>query len=413
MLRSTRVCCVLGLLVVVAASCSSAGGGGDSPQPYVPPAEAGADTSAAGGAAGSVGTGGSAGTIIQADGGEDAGWDPPYCPAKADKTLDEDNDGWSVADGDCNDCTPLMNPGAYDYGKDEDCNGVEGDEPVDCDQGLAHDSKDAMDAARSLGLCRTASATATGKDKTWGVISAQYVFPDGSKGSQTPKTFQGCEGEFGEGKPPNFASYGLLAGFGKTIVPRKGGSMLALSSGIARSGVNAASPGGAFTCTRSNMPPGFPTPSSTCSNQPLDTETDAYDAVALELVIRAPTNALSFAFDFDFHTYEFPDWVCNQYNDYFVALVFPKRQGADANGNISFDAKNNPVSVNNAWLDVCTPGIYNGKNFACSLGPGELTGTGFDGRGATGWLETHAPVAAGEQITIRYAIWDMGDETYD
>ncbi len=410
--RATSVWYFFGLLVVGAA-CSSAAGNDTSP-PITPPVDAGIDVSA-GGAAGAPGTGGSGGALISTDGSADSGWDPPFC-ANKDLTGDLDKDGYSVEQGDCNDCTPLMNPGAYDYpgdGIDEDCNGVDDDEPSSCDDGLAEDSKDAMDAARALGLCRTASAGATGKSKTWGVISAAYVFPDGSKGSQTPKTFQGCVGDFGEGQPPNPASYGLLSGFGNSLVPRQGSTLLALSSGIARSGVVANSPGGAFTCTRSDMPAGFPTPSNNCSNQPLDSETDAYDAVALEIVVRAPTNAKSFAFDFDFHTYEFPDWVCDQYNDYFVALVSPKRLGADATGNISFDTKGNPVSVNNAWLETCETGTYKGKSYPCSLGAGELTGTGFDGRGATGWLETHAPVQPGEQITIRFAIWDMGDETYD
>src|SRR5258708_4876851 len=41
--------------------------------------------------------------------------------------TDHDGDGFSAQDGDCNDCDPNMNPGAYDVDKnglDEDCSGV-------------------------------------------------------------------------------------------------------------------------------------------------------------------------------------------------------------------------------------------------------------------------------------------------
>ena len=52
---------------------------------------------------------------------------------------DWDHDGWSTAQGDCNDCDPNANPGAYDViggldggpGQDEDCSGKADDEPTD------------------------------------------------------------------------------------------------------------------------------------------------------------------------------------------------------------------------------------------------------------------------------------------
>jgi hypothetical protein len=61
------------------------------------------------------------------------------------------------------------------------------------------------------------------------------------------------------------------------------------------------------------------------------------------------------------------------------------------------------------------------KDFECELGPDELAGTGFEGdsgggdppHAATGWLTTSAPVEPGEVITLRFAIWDMGDEKLD
>jgi len=35
------------------------------------------------------------------------------------------------------------------------------------------------------------------------------------------------------------------------------------------------------------------------------------------------------------------------------------------------------------------------------------------GRGATGWLQTRSNVVPGEELTIRFAIWDAGDEALD
>ena len=330
---------------------------------------------------------------------------------------DLDGDGWSVAEGDCNDCTALMNPGAFDYpgSVDEDCNGTADDEPIDCDQALAIEANDPMDAARALGLCRIADANADLPTRTWGVISAKYVFVDGSAASGTPKFFgTNCVGDGMQGSPPNSLSRGVLPQFGNAITPTGGGAMLALSTGIARSGSNGMSPAGAHMCTKSGTPPGFPTPSeAACPGQNIDTDTTAYDSIALEVQIRTPTNAKSLSFDFNFFTYEYPDYICSTYNDFFVALMWPVSATNVVHNNICFDTQNNPVSVNNGFLEVCPPGTHGGKVFTCPLGTSELLGTGFEARGSTSWLQTSAPFTPGEVITLRFGIWDMGDDAYD
>lgn len=87
---------------------------------------------------------------------------------------DADGDGYSVADGDCNDNDCAINPGAFDVagnGIDEDCSGTADDEPSSCDGALAIDSSAALDAARAMGLCRQTTSGATGKGKTWGVLA--------------------------------------------------------------------------------------------------------------------------------------------------------------------------------------------------------------------------------------------------
>jgi hypothetical protein len=84
-----------------------------------------------------------------------------------------------------------------------------------------------------------------------------------------------------------------------------------------------------------------------------------------------------------------------------------------ADANIAFDQDGNPISVNNSMLQVCTPRNAGGKDFPCPLGPDLLDDTGFGGNAGTGWLTTTAPVKAGSEITLTFAIWDTGDTDRD
>jgi hypothetical protein len=209
--------------------------------------------------------------------------------------------------------------------------------------------------------------------------------------------------------------------------------MLALSSGHARL---PGQPGacGMISCTNNGpgtAPPGFPQNIPNCvpSQQIVDDE-------ALELQIRAPTNATGYTFDFKFYSFEYPTWACTSYNDQFITLVNPPPAGS-LNGNISFDANHNPVSVNLAFFECCDPtsianfakGCHSQKSPSCPATPNpycpaglsQLQGTGFDtwgggtvnNGGATTWLVTSAPVQGGSTFTIRFAIWDTGNDQYD
>jgi hypothetical protein len=371
-----------------------------------------------------------------ADVGDGATTPESTCPA-ASNDDDKDHDGYTVGQGDCNDCDKAVNPGALDVPGnkvDEDCNATADDEPADCEAGLPLDG-DATAAARALGICRTARLDAQGRDRSWGLIKAAYVFPDGSSAG-TMLTDPSCKKI---GTAPNPLSHGILPTFGKLVKARRGPAMVALSSGIARSGVNdvepfGSSPDGADMCTRSRAPMGFPISSeATCGDPrrfpglppgilpPAEDPTIANDAIALELVIRAPTNASALSFDFDFHTYEYSDFVCSEYNDHFVALLQSKAADLPANHNIAFDSQGNPVSVNNGFVEVCDRFTYRGRKngmpftreFPCKLGNGELAGTGFEEHAATGWLQTRANVIPGEDITLRFAVWDAGDSILD
>jgi hypothetical protein len=303
------------------------------------------------------------------------------CDSGADD--DADLDGFTVAAGDCNDCDANINPQAVEViasdgpASDENCNGQVDEPPPICDSGLAIGDLDPMKAAAAMDLCQ-------GADAGWGVVDARYLRANGQPAS------------------PGLSA-GILEGFGSQVPPRHGERMLALSSGHARS-VSQAGACGSLTCETSgpgSAPPGFPQDVPSCPG-----DTAINDDVAFELSLRAPSNATGYAFDFTFYSFEYPEWVCTEYNDQFIALVEPPPQGSIA-GNVSFDSMKNPVSVNIALFEVC-PG--------CAQGTGPLQGTGFDSwddAGATGWLVTQAPVTGGETFAIRFAIWDTGDQALD
>lgn len=346
------------------------------------------------------GEGGATGGLI-GDGGR-----PPAvegtCLSGADD--DGDEDGFTVSGGDCNDCDPNVNPGAIEVSvtstdeegeeapvpADENCNGEIDEAAQSFDDNFELSDMDPLHAACAIGLCQKA---ATSLD--WGVVDAQFVRANGSVA-------------------PDSAQWGILTSFGPNVPAQSGSTMLALSSGRARI------PGQAGACNSTSCtgyssgsaPPGFPQDTAGC-----DGASDINDDVGLQVRLRAPRNATGYSFLFSFYSFEYPEFVCDFYNDQFIALVDPAPAGSK-DGNISFDSNNNPVSVNVAFFNVCD---------GCAQGTDQLLGTGFDtwsagifnsdnaieDAGATGWLKTTAPVVGGEEITVRFAIWDTGDTILD
>ena len=400
-------------LVLVLAACSASsknngfgGGGSDS-----------GTTAAVVSASASVTTGSGQGGDIGFDGGPagtGAGGMAPTCtPGGPDD--DVDNDGFTPKQGDCDDCDPFSNPNSLEViatdgstPKDENCNGVidEVTPAVTCDQGIDVADLDPMMVPKAVELCKISSGP-----KDWGVVSAKWVLADGS--------------------PPPAAAlvnfhlgHGFLTTFGANIKVRAGARMLGLSSGTAR---DPNDPGyqnvqGFSKGYSGNSPAGFPKESPAC---PGSVTGEPNDPTGVEVTVRVPSNAHGFSFDFDFFTFEWPGFICSTFNDFFVAILSPVPMG-QTDGNISFDSVGNPVSVNNAFLEVCgcagnppNPCLAGGKTFSCALGDTDLiaTGFGFDSgggdHGSTGWLQTTAPVDPGKQITLRWAVYDSGDGALD
>ena len=333
--------------------------------------------------------------------------------------VDDDGDGFSEEQGDCNDCDANVNPGALEVYSvpgedgtpapvaDEDCDGTADNVVESCDDGIELADPDPFMGARAIDLCQQATAG----DKKWGVLDAGYVR---ANGSASPA--------------PNALQWGIKAGFGPNVAVQRGARMLALSAGRAR---DAGDPDacGTTTCTSNTgvtPPPGFPQDVPGCQGG-----TNINDDVALQVKLRAPTNATGYSFNFKFYSFEFPEWICTTYNDQFIALVDPAPPGS-ISGNVSFDSNTNPVSVNIAFFDVCDPASVSmwaqncffgscppPPNPYCPSGTAQLVGTGFlewdsfGYAGGTSWLKTQAPVTGGQEITVRFAIWDTGDSALD
>lgn len=347
-------------------------------------------------------------------------------PRCGDGTSDDvDGDGFTTRNGDCDDCLKTVNPAAYDIAGnhvDEDCDGKAAGQ-TGCDQGLAIDSQSAEDAARAMGLC----TFTTTKSRAWGVISARYTDATGT------------------GKFSDPLAHGLLPRFG-AAEPRSGKALLALSSGVARA---VDQPGFTLGCDTFDSrdkcdaaatdcvvgpgkpPAGYPKESSVCTQAGRGVFASdimqIYNQAALELKIRVPSNAKAFAFESSFYTHEYPEWICEIFNDFFVVFKDPIPVQA-ADGNIVFDANHDPVGVNTGLLAVCDPSAQSRqaiKTFTCDQGTALLRGTGYgrdesecggltaSGGASTGWLKTTAPVKPGEVITLRFAIWDTTDALLD
>lgn len=277
------------------------------------------------------------------------------------------------------------------------------DPEAPCDSGVDIDTEDAAQAAAAIGICKQADS-----DDDWGLVEAKWTM---GNGAPIPT----------DAIPNYHVGHGVLDDFGAEVDPLEGDKVLALSSGTAR---NPDEPGyetveGWAKGFTDNPVAGLSYTSPACPNTP-DTG-QPHDTVALELRLRAPEGAEGIAFDFNFFTFEWPEYVCSTFNDYFAAMMTPSPNNKL---NISFDSAGNQITVNNALVEVCDCG--NGPpcdagmlTYECADGASMLTGTGFEGdpssftHAATGWLSTQAPLVAGENIIVRFAVWDSGDGVLD
>ncbi len=343
------------------------------------------------------------------------------CNAVLDDPPDIDGDGWNACEGDCCETTvdcsipENVNPGAFEFvgnEVDDDCDPLTSDvvAATACSSLAKFDNSSAVEMAGAMELCQATTEDLPLAARKWGLISAEFRNADGSSpngaGLNTVQDFQTA----------------VLTDYGTGgIVPRMGDTMAGLSTGRMRdqNDPDYENPSGGSNFGRDSTPPavylaanGGALPASASCNGNCPAGSGANDSVNLRLVIRVPTNARSFSYDFRFFSAEYWTYSCTVYNDFYLALLQSEASDLPADRNISFDSVGNPVSVNNGFFDVCVAkGCY-----TCPGGSAPLAGTGMqlgNTGGGTPWLQTTAPVVPGEIIVLELMVFDVSDNILD
>jgi hypothetical protein len=168
---------------------------------------------------------------------------------------------------------------------------------------------------------------------------------------------------------------------------------------------------GAVTCADDDSLIGTGDCSNTLEDQFEQATTGAHDYTEIRFGTTVPAGVTSFSYDFAFMSYEYPNYYNSQFNDMYIGWL----ESEQWTGNISFDENGNPISLNAGFMDFLDADATGHPD--CDFGTGctapELDMTCMDGHGATRWLTTEATVTPGENMTVVFAIFDMGDSILD
>jgi len=180
----------------------------------------------------------------------------------------------------------------------------------------------------------------------------------------------------------------------RRLVPLEGYQFLLLSSGP----VENPSPAGGGELSGRTYPDPIPAYMGTQRLQARRQR--VYDLHKVRLELTAPRWARSFSFDFNFFSSEYPEYVKQNFNDTFYAVLEAPSTNNGQPTNIAFDANSNSIEVDNNY-------------FQNPFHPIPNTGTGFDAHGSTGWLRTSWPIRGGQRFVLTFSIHDEGDGIYD
>lgn len=323
----------------------------------------------------------------------DSGWETvgdtiPDLPGEGVDTwgMDIDGDGWTPADGDCDDTQYSVNPGAYDdpdNDRDDDCDGTRDNPVVDCDCGSLPTLVDALD------ICDT-----------------RFVRGVTERGGFDPATAEGRGVRSHYGDSSN--GLGVRAGCAYSLLdtgriePTTGGR----GDPDRQIGTDFRNPGdepfGPWCHMELSSPEPDPDPTGGTGIFICDTQ-------QLEIQFTAPTNAVGFSFDFVYVSSEYPEWVGEGYNDTFYAIL--DRPSTGERINISFDDYGAEIEVDNAFFE--DPPVTNlagtGYSDTCTNEDFSVTICGS----STGWLRTSWEIEPREEFTLTFSIHDEGDGRYD
>jgi hypothetical protein len=178
----------------------------------------------------------------------------------------------------------------------------------------------------------------------------------------------------------------------------------------------------------SNAPFGFPKESPSCPNV---TTKAPHDATGLEIEIQAPSNAQGFSFDFNFFTFEWPQFIARPSMTSSSRSRRRSRRGNSTEHFVRSDGQCDQREQRLPRLCACPANVGPGcpappppnnlKTFDCLLKGDTLIGTDFDvddkypgwTNGATGWLRTSAPVDPDATFTLRLVTYDSSDGFVD
>ena len=133
----------------------------------------------------------------------------------------------------------------------------------------------------------------------------------------------------------------------------------------------------------------------------------AFDLLSFGFAVDVPMGTKGWKIDLAYFSSEFPEFVNQQYNDMFVVWQVSEAYV----GNVCFiDGEPCTVTALDEVADMFS-GNAEGDHPS-------LAGTGMDGSGSmggqtTGWVGLEGPAVPGENLEISFAIFDMGDATYD
>jgi hypothetical protein len=183
------------------------------------------------------------------------------------------------------------------------------------------------------------------------------------------------------------------------------------------------------------------------------------DLAQIHYSLKAPSNAAGFAFDFMFMSQEWPEFLCQEFNDTFYAIVENDSAVHDGHAvNTAFDSAGRPITVNvgffenpAVWTIDLTGTPYGASSSHCGLSgsqcttnadcpgdtcisdqcavpctaadgcPGTCTEPAYCSDGTlesklgsgSGWLTTSVPVTPGQPFDLTLSIHDEGDQIYD